>query len=578
MHRKLQLHPFGGILFCVGVLAASGFFSASHRAAAQAPEFDIVIRHGRIVDGNGNPWFRADVGIRGKRIAAIGDLSHAAARRTIDAGDQVVAPGFIEVMGGASYGIIEDPVSAQSKLQQGCTTMLVGEGISEAPQNDLTAKAIETRDFQAKVSWRNFSQYFQLLRQHGIALNVVHDVGAAQVRMVVMGDTDREPTPQELEKMQALVAEAMQQGAIGLSSALIYPPGSYAKTRELVALAEVAGQYHGIYLSHMRNESSELLPAIDEAISIGEQANVPVHIYHLKAAGVENWHLIDAALKKIQASRDRGIDVTADTYPYVYNGLDLGAFIPPEAYAAGRQKLFRSLADPAVRRKLEADIKTRSDFENWYLHAGGDWNNILITLAGGWSAAIPQGANADIGGLSVHQAAVLAKVDDWTEFFDLIQHGDPEVAVRSMNEEQKNAIYREAWVSVSSDATPADPVKDAHVHPRAFGTFPRIYAKYVREEHVLTLEDAVRKMTSLPADMMGLFDRGRIAPGMAADLVIFDPDKIQDTATYAKPAVYPTGIAMVLVNGTVAIDHGTSTGKLSGEVLTHSEPTVKEAQ
>lgn len=578
MNSRLQTLSLSRILLCLGILLSPAVLSTAGRAAAQAPEFDIVIRHGRIVDGSGNPWYRGDLGIRDQRIAAIGDLSHALARRTIDAGDHIVAPGFIEMMGGNSYVLVEDPVSAESKLRQGCTTMLVGEGISEAPQNDATAKLFQTRDPEAMVTWRNFAEYSKLLSGHGIGMNVVHDVGAAQVREIVMGDTDRDPTPEELEKMKALVAQAMQQGAMGLSTALIYPPGSYAKTQEIVALASVAAQYGGIYLSHIRNESGDLQQAIEEAISIGEQAHIPVHIYHLKAAGVENWHLIGAALKEIQAARDRGIDITADTYPYRYNGLDLGSFIPPDAYAAGREKLFQSLADPRVRGKLERDIKTRTDFENWYLHTGGNWNNVLITLAGGWSAALPKGANASNGGLSLHQAALLAKRDDWTEFFDLVEHGNPEVAVLSMNEAQKEAIYREPWVSISSDAAPADPAVNPHVHPRAFGTFPRIYAKYVREEHVLTLEDAVRKMTSLPADLMGLHDRGRIAPGMAADIVIFDPDKIQDTATYAKPAVYPTGIDMVLVNGTVAVDHGTGTGELAGQVLTHSYPQTHQAQ
>lgn len=578
MHSRLQAPSLGRILLSLGILFSPVVLSMAGTAAAQAPEFDIVIRHGRIVDGSGNPWFRGDLGIRGKRIVAIGDLSNAVAWRTIDAGDHVVAPGFIETMGWQSYIVIENPVSALSKLQQGCTTMLVGEGQSEAPQSPATANQIEARDPEARVTWRNFTGYFQLLKQRGIGINLVHDVGAAQVREVVMGDTDRDPTPEELERMKALVAEAMQQGAVGLSSALIYPPGNFAKTHELVELAREAGQYGGTYFTHIRSESGDLLAAIDEAISVGEQAGVPVHIYHLKAAGAENWHLIDAALNRIQAARDRGLDVTANTYPYIYNGLNLGSFIPPDAYAGGRKNLIQSLANSATRQKLESEIKTRTDWENWYLHAAGNWNNVLITMDGGWAMKVPSRLNASEGGISLHQAAVLEKKDDWTEFFDLIEQGDPEVAVRSMNEEQKNAIYRKHWVSISSDAPPADPVRDAHVHPRAFGTFPRIYAKYVREEHILTIEDAVRKMTSLPADLMGLYDRGRIALGMAADIVIFDPEKIQDSATYDKPAVYPTGIDMVLVNGTVAVDHGTSTGELAGEVLRRTYPQTKQAK
>lgn len=578
MHSRREACSLTQVAFYLGILLLPIVLAAPARATAQSREFDIIIRHGRIVDGSGNPWYRADLGIRGKRIVAIGDLSHARARRTIDANDHIVAPGFIETMGWQSHLMIEDPVSTLSKLEQGCTTMLVGEGQSEAPQSDATAKQVEARDPQTKVTWRNFTEYFQLLKQHGIGMNVVHDVGAAQVREVVMGDTDRDPTPEELNQMKALVAEAMQQGAVGLSSALIYPPGSFAKTHELVELAKVAGQYGGTYFTHIRSESGNLLQAIDEAISVGEQAGVPVHIYHLKAAGAENWHLIGAALSRIQAARDRGLDITANTYPYIYNGLDLGSFIPPDAYAGGRKKLMESLASPEIRQKLETEIKTRTDWENWYLHAAGNWNNVLITMDGGRATKVPSQLNSSEGGLSLHQAAVLEGKDDWTEFFDLVEHGDPEVAVRSMNEQQKIAIYREPWVSISSDAPPADPARDPHVHPRAFGTFPRIYAKYVREEHVLTLEDAVRKMTSLPADLMGLYDRGRIAPGMAADLVIFDPDKIQDTATYAKPAVYPTGIDMVLVNGTVAIDHGQSTGELAGEVLRHTYPQTQQTQ
>ncbi len=283
--------------------------------AVHAQEFDLIVRHGRIVDGGGNPWYRADIGIQGKRIAAIGDLSHSTAKQIIDAHDHIVAPGFIEMMGGDSYTLIDDPVSAESKLQQGCTTLFVGEGDSEAPQNEFTAGLLKKDYPDAKIDWQNFAQYFDLLRKHGVGLNVIHNVGAAQVREIVIGDTGREPTPAELEKMKALVAEAMQQGAVGLSSALIYPPGNYAKTQELVALAKVVAQYHGIYLTHMRDESGRLLEAIDEAISIGQQAGIPVHIYHLKAAGAENWHLINAAIEKIQAARDRGLDVTADAYP-----------------------------------------------------------------------------------------------------------------------------------------------------------------------------------------------------------------------------------------------------------------------
>jgi N-acyl-D-amino-acid deacylase len=555
---------------CSTAMATCAIFSVLLQllfvSSGRAQPFDVVVRHGRIVDGSGNPWYRADLGIRGSRIVVIGDLAHTSAKQTIDAHDDVVAPGFIDMMGGDSYVLVEEPNSVDSKLQQGCTTMLVGEGYSEAPQNDVTAKALQKEYPKADVTWHSFKEYSDLLTRHGIGMNVIHNVGAAQVREIVLGDTNRRaPTPEELDKMKALVTEAMQQGAVGISSALIYPPGNFATTQELVALATAVAPYGGIYLTHVRDEGSHLLEGIAEAISIGEQAGIPVHIYHLKAAGAENWHLIDAALQRIQAARNRGVEVTADAYPYLYNGLNLGSFIPPDAYSAGKEALERSLAGPTVRQHLEIQIKARSDWENWYLHIGSDWNNVLI-------AKVPPDMDTQYEGLSLHQVAVLRGKDDWTTFFDLVQQGDPSVSPRSMNEEQKRAIYREPWVSISSDASPADSAVDAHVHPRAYGTFPRIYAKYVREDPVLTLEDAVRKMTSLPADLLGLFDRGRIAPGMVADLVIFNPDRIQDTATFTKPAVYPKGIDDVFVNGVLAIDHGRATGELSGKVLSHKSP------
>jgi N-acyl-D-aspartate/D-glutamate deacylase len=549
------------VLFCMGILVPAMMSAID----TQAQQFDVLIRNGRVVDGSGDPWYRADLGIRGGRIVAIGDLSRATAKDVVDAHDHIVAPGFIEMMGGDSYTLVTDPASAESKLQQGCTTMLVGEGESEAPQDSFTAKAVERAYPKAAVNWHDFADYDALLTRHGIGMNVLHNVGAAQVREIAIGDEDRAPTPEELKKMEALVAQAMQQGAVGVSSALIYPPGNYASTQELVALAKAVAPYGGVYFTHIRDESGNLLRAIDEAIWIGEQAGIPVHIYHLKAAGAENWHLIQAALAKIQAARDRGIDVTADTYPYLYNGLALGAFIPPQEYAKGYNSLIQSLASPAVRQRIKAEIQQRSNWENWYQHIGDNWDNVLI-------AKVPEGMDTRYEGLTLHQVALLRKKDDWTTFFNLIQHGNPDVSPRSMNEAQKAAIYREPWVSISSDASPSDPAVDAHVHPRTYGTFPRIYAKYVREDHVLTLEAAVRKMTSLPADQLGLYDRGRIAPGMAADIVIFDSSTIQDTATYKVPAVYPRGVDAVFVNGKLAVDHGRATGELAGQVLLHQQP------
>jgi len=524
-------------------------------------ELDIVITHGRIVDGSGNPWYRGDIGIRGDRIVEIGNLEVSPAKIKVDAHDSVVAPGFFDMMGGSSLPLIVDPASGDTKLLQGVTTLLAGEGDSLAPQDDQTIAAIQKRN-HFTFGWKTFDEYFQILSEKGIPINVVHNVGAAQIRQIVIGDQDRTPTAVELERMKGMVAQAMKDGAVGVSTALIYPPGSYAKTDEIIALAKVASQYGGIYLSHMRNESGGLLDAIQEVIRIGREARLPVHIYHLKAAGEENWPLVSKALALIEQARADGIDVTADAYPYIYNGIDLASFIPPSHFAHGRPAFVKTLSDPSVRKALQREIETNVDWENWYVHVGRDWGNVLV-------AEVPDGVDTKYEGMSIKQIAEAQGKDAWNVFFDLVASGSTDVNPKSMNEEQKREIYSKDFVSISSDAEPASPAAAPHAHPRAFGTFPRILAQYVREEHVITLEYAVRAMTSLPADQLKLYDRGRLAPGMAADLVIFDPATIQDTATYARPASYPTGIEYVIVNGKVAVAEGKPTGVTAGSVIRH---------
>ncbi len=534
---------------------------ASAYLSAGSTSFDLVIVNGRIVDGSGNPWFHDDIGIRGGRIVAIGNLRGSTAARTLDAHGWIVAPGFIDMMAGDSLPLVLDRPSAASKLLEGVTTILVGEGDSPAPQNEQTLSVLRKRE-QFSFHWADYAQYFSILSEKGIALNVVHNVGAAQIRKVVLGDTDVTPTPAQLEQMKRLVSQAMQQGSVGLSTALIYPPGSYAKTPELIALAKGASRYGGVYFSHIRNESGGVLEAIQEAIDIGEQANIPVHIYHLKAAGEENWSLAPKELSLIEQARGRGIDVTADTYPYTYNSLDLSSLIPPEHFAGGRAAFLHSLSSPSVRASLRREIETRSDWENWYLHVGRNWDNVLVV-------DVPPGIDPKFAGMSIAQIARVRATDGWTVFFDIVEHGNSTVNCHSQNEEQKREIYSRDFTSVSSDAEPTDPAVYPHAHPRAFGTFPRILSKYVRDDHVLTLPNAVRAMTSLPADQIKLFDRGRIGIGMAADLVIFDPETVQDTATYSHPASYPKGIYYVLVNGQLAVDNGKMTDALAGKVLRH---------
>jgi N-acyl-D-aspartate/D-glutamate deacylase len=524
----------------------------------RAQDFDLLITGGRIVDGGGNPWYRADLGIRNGRIAEIGKLSGRTARRAIDAHDQVVSPGFIDMMGASSVPLLEDRASAESKLRQGITTLLAGEGSSVAPQNEKTAG----HGSRSSLRWRTFAEYFRLLESKGIPMNAVHNIGAAQVRLAVIGDRDESPTPAQTSEMKELVGQAMRDGAVGLSTALIYPPGTYAKTGELVEMAKVVGQYGGVYMSHMRNESNRVLDAIRETIHIGEAAGIPSHVFHLKAAGEQNWPLMKEAIQLIQSARDRGLDVTADIYPYLRNGIGLGSFIHPRYYAKGAAAFLPTLDRPEVRAALRREIETTTDWENWYLHVGKNWDNVLV-------ASVGEPENRRYEGKSIAEIARMRNAGEWDTFFDLVKGGEVNVNPKSMDEEQKRLALRAEWVSVCTDSEPLDIRTATNAHPRAFGSFVRVLAKYVREEKVISLEQAVRQMSALPANFLQLYDRGRIAPGMAADLLIFDPDHVQDTATFVKPLSFPTGMPYVIVNGRVAIDNGRFSDENGGEILRH---------
>ena len=516
---------------------------AAAAALAQEPPFDLLITGGRIVDGSGNPWFRADLGIRGGRIAAIGALRGRPAKRNIDARNHVVAPGFIDMMGADSEPLLADRASGDSKVRQGITTMLAGEGNSTAPSR----------------GWPTFDAYFRALEAKGIPLNVIHNVGAAQVRRLVIGDENRPPTEIEMAKMRALVEQAMRDGVVGLSTALIYPPGTYATTAELVEMAKVVGRHGGIYLTHLRNESHALLDSISESIRIGREGGVPVHIFHLKAAGQDNWPRMQRAVDAIQGARDLGLDVTADIYPYIRNGLGLTSLIHPRHSGKGTKPFLATLADPAVRAALRKEIESTTDWENWYRHVGSDWNNILVASVGG-------GLDKAYEATSIAEIAKLRGADEWTAFFDLAATDSVSVNPKSMNEEQKHLALRTEWVSLCTDAPPTL-ITATGAHPRAFGAFPRVLAQYVREDRVLSLEAAVRKMSSLAANRLGLHDRGRIATGLAADLVIFNPDTVRDTATFEKPLSFPEGMPHVIVNGVLVVDSGRSTPANPGRVL-----------
>lgn len=530
-------------------------------ALAAEEQLDVLIVNARIVDGGGNPWYRGSLGIRdGRIVTVVPGPSKTPARRVIDAADRVVAPGFIDLMGQETFVYLTDPDTARSRLFQGVTTHVSGEGSSHAPQNERTQRKPEMLDGKP-VRWRSYKEYFQILESRGVPINVVHNVGAGQIRMVVMGEEDRAPTPAEMQEMKRLVAEAMDDGAFGLSTALIYPPGAYATTSELVELAKVAASRGGFYSTHMRNESVGLLAAIDESIQIGELGGLPVHIYHLKAAGKRQWPLMTQAIDRIDAARRRGVDVTSDIYPYIRNGIGLESFLPPTLYVNGFAAAKKQVAKPAKRRELRAELENpNTSWENWYQHVGADWSKVLLTDSGTYPR--------EVAGLSVADVAQKEGRDVWDTFFDLAM-AQVNTAPESMDEAQKHAALRAPWVMIETDTPPVNIATATSTHPRALGAFPRVLAKYVRDEKILTMEEAIRRMTSLVANRLGLTDRGRIAPGMAADLVVFNPQRIQDQATFDKPLQLSTGVDYLLINGRLSIDEGKATGVLAGQVLRH---------
>ena len=545
-----------GVLSLFGCAPPVGSDSGSNRGVP----FDVLITGARVIDGTGNPWFRADVGIRGDIIAEVGSLSGRDAARTIEARDRIVSPGFIDMMGQSSLVLITDPLSAESKLRQGITTYLSGEGGSPAPQSFETQSTPLIIDGDT-VRWRTYAEYFAIMERFGIPINVVHDVGLTQVRRVVLGEGDVQPTAAQLEEMKTLVRQAMEDGAVGTSTSLIYPPAVYASTEELIELTRVAGEYGGVYFTHMRNESHAVLDAIREAITIGEAAGVPVHIYHLKVAGQDNWPLMTEALALIDSARAGGMDVTADIYPYIRNGIGLGSFLHPRHYAEGTDAFLTMLSDSELRGRLRQEVESTSDWENWYRHVGMDWNNVLIV-------ATSDSVDPNVINRSIVGAAEVLGTDPWNAFFDLVQAGGVSVNPQSMNEEQKRQALRADFVMIDTDASPVNPATTASSHPRAFGAFPRVIAKYVREDSVLTLEDAVRRMSSLAAHRLGLYTRGVVAPGMIADLVVFDEGELRDEADFGADAMqYALGVDYLLVNGTLVIDDGQLMESRPGRLL-----------
>lgn len=540
-------------------------------ARAQQPPFDILITHGHIVDGTGSPWYEADIGIRGGRIAAIGRLGNAPALRTIDAHGQIVAPGFIDMLGQSELTMLVDP-RVPSKLFQGITTEVTGEGESIAPLNDamIAADREEYEHYHLTADWRTLRQYFARLERQGMGINLATYVGATSVRRMILGDADVAPTSAQLEQMKALVADAMRDGAVGLSTSLQYTPAPYAKTGELIALASVAGQYGGIYTTHMRNEDVHVLDAIDEAARIGREAHVPVEIWHLKAAGKPAWGMMPKIVAKIDSYRAAGQDIAADTYAYTAWFNTFSAFIPPWAHDGGDAKLVERLKDPATRARIRQDMLTPGKNS-----AGEEWDNEWQEIPGPDAVLIAVVQNPELlplQGKRLSEVATLWHEDAIDALCDILikDKGFTAVAVFGMDEPDVRLALQQPWVSVDNDSSGASPegiLGAEHPHPRAYGTFPRILRKYVREEHLLTLPEAIRKFTALPAQRMGFNDRGVLKLGMAADVVVFNPDTIADKATFENPSQYATGMDYVLVNGVPVIAEGKLTGALPGHVL-----------
>jgi dihydroorotase/N-acyl-D-amino-acid deacylase len=533
---------------------------------AQTSNFDLVIINGHIIDGTGSPWYSGDVGIREGKIAAIGNLASAPRARTIDAQGKVVAPGFIDMLGQSELTILVDP-RLPSKIYQGITTEITGEGGSVAPLNDAIIKADQSGfdHYHITPDWRTFQQYFARLEKQGIGINLASYVGATQVRRMVLGDDDKQPTPEQLDQMKALVRQAMREGAVGVSTALEYAPAPYAKTEELIALAVEASKSGGIYATHMRDESASVLTAIDEALRIGKEGHIPVEIWHIKVAGKDNWGHMPEVVAKISAARNQGMDVTADTYAYTAWFNSMSAFIPPWAHDGGDAKLIDRLKDPAMRARIRKDLNTPSK----------EWDNEWQEIPGPEAVQIGVVQNSKLLPLQGKRLSEVAKLwneDPMDALFDfLIQdNAATGVAVFGMSEPDVALALQQPWVSVDNDSSGASPegiLGQEHPHPRAYGTFPRILRKYVREEHKLTLEEAIRKFSALPAQRMRLTDRGVLKSGMWADVVVFDPETIKDLATFENPNQLSQGMEYVLVNGILVIDQGKMTGAKPGKVL-----------
>ncbi len=533
-------------------------------------EYDIIIRNGTILDGSGSKGYKSDIGIQSDRIKVIEEHISASGKLEIDAKEQIISPGFIDILSWASGPVLYDG-EVRSVVQQGITTAIFGEGWSMGPVNENIKQGMKNfwLEYNISYDWDSLSDYLKYVEEKGSSVNIASFIGATTVRMYVIGFEDRQASPAEMKQMKDLVRDAMKEGALGVASSLVYTPAFYANTNELVELSKVAAEYGGIYISHIRGEGGDLLESIDEILTISEKAEIPAEIYHFKAAGKENWDLLEIAIKKIKDAHAKGLDITADIYPYTAGATGLDAMIPPWAKEGGDEALIERLRDDNIRDRIRNEILTsRSGWENFYQMAGGG-KGILVSYL--------SEKNKSLQGKSIEEIAKIKKKDEISVIFDLLveEEGYGGGIYFLMSEENVSKKLQLPWVSFCTDEDAYRPeglMGKRNPHPRAYGTFPRILGKYVRDENVISLSEAIRKMTSLPAARLGLLDRGILKRGMAADIVIFDPQKVKDMATYVQPHQYPQGINYVIVNGKMVVEQGQHTGAKPGKALLKDIP------
>ena len=542
--------------------AACGWLAA----CAEPPSYDVILRGGTIYDGSGEKPFTGDVAINGDQIAAIGDIGKASAALDINVEGLAVAPGFVNMMSWANESLIEDGRS-QSDIRQGVTLEIMGEGESMGPLNEsMKTEMLESQsDISYDIEWTTLAEYLQFLERRGISPNVASFIGSANPRHFVIGQEDREPTAAELEQMRELVRQAMEEGALGVASSLIYPPGSFAKTDELIALSEIASEYDGMYISHMRDEGANMLEAIGELLTIAREADIRAEIYHFKASGQPNWHLFDLAVEMVENARAEGLQITADVYTYPAGSTGLNASIPPWVQEGGFDASVERMKDPVLREKIAAEmLESSSEWENMYLGAGTPENILLV--------GFKSDALKPLTGKTLAEVAQMRGTDPRYTAMDLIVEDDSRVGTVYFS--QSEDVVRKAvalpWVSFNSDAASLAPEGVfllRNPHPRAYGSFARVLGKYVRDEKVLTLEEAIRKLAALPSMNLKIDRRGQLRTGFYADVVVFDPATIQDHATFVEPHQYATGMRHVFVNGTQVLKDGEHTGAKPGRAV-----------